>query len=1020
MANVFRYAVLSSCLAVLLHLIPISGFGAPGSATEPDCLRDGTTPPTIAVTPVYGPYSPTSQLPLQTTQSNGIHSRAHIATGSPYQVLDWLENGKVDGAILSPFSLKLVELELTDHFDDQFMIFDSWIFDDRPLNSYIYMLRYWHSGTWQDSPWSHFLNSLSSVQKGSEPIYVPSHLSAGLAVLVSELRRWKRDDISRPELEQKIWRRFVERLRFRLTGTAELSVKEPDRSYFEITEINTNSYLDCDSGEVYCLSRVGVQDYLVLRNYLKIKPHCKAMTSVERKKHFAQWNYDLSSQRIKSLPQPLRSFFASNYRLRAIGFERQRNYRFTLEELWTILSDHDSETESDSLALILSGGGVKGAYQTVLVDHLYKAGYLQNTLAPSRNSISNIPGTLTVNYIIGTSGGALLGVFASAIDRIGDRSLVRLIWGRQTDGNEGEYIDSQYIFPLFDLPRYASWLVTMYVFWVVCWFALHVFRFRKYNPRLSRSSSDEDAQRKRVSWVSYPWTVMLLASPWIVKFVNGEAGLEHVPAVAGMFFSVYLLIGIYTDNRLIFGSGSGSTKALERRVGFVFVVGIVLTFFPLLFGEESQYRSVFHVLHPLLGGITLATLTTCIGLLLISVCMYFAAAPNAEKIGHRHLADAALTLFSVPVGVYFLLIVFDITTFELAPEFWTWLIGLAAGVSIAVFMAARWSLSPSPVRKSVAGGLDFLLDRHPGRIFGFATRRVSRLLLFAFFAWAYWNAVNAPALYGNESAKRYFEDIVAKIIMDDECGFGFEAPFVMSATSLDRRREVYFFVYPSEAREREETRDSVAPNWREVDSDPRWIEIGPVVSTDELRSVAFASGSPFPVFPMTKVLAPARRENCGPADTLKHDSDSIPEGEWLIDGGYAHNVPMDAARQLGATRLLTISASPLHPEAEKITSSAQIVNFGAMIRGLRNLFPYFFSRSQVEDSLGTEGVLVAALSPDIGDVEWPMLVDFRDTVVDTVIGVAKENINNNRRIGTIESWGPPFCLVSGKKAPCDS
>ena len=81
--------------------------------------------------------------------------------------------------------------------------------------------------------------------------------------------------------------------------------------------------------------------------------------------------------------------------------------------------------------------------------------------------------------------------------------------------------------------------------------------------------------------------------------------------------------------------------------------------------------------------------------------------------------------------------------------------------------------------------------------------------------------------------------------------------------------------------------------WSSIASDSRWFVLRRANGKD-LRDTAFASGSPFPVFA---------------AHTLNVSALRTPEN--LIDGGFAHNRPLEAARVLGASKVLVINSSPL-------------------------------------------------------------------------------------------------------------
>ena len=70
-----------------------------------------------------------------------------------------------------------------------------------------------------------------------------------------------------------------------------------------------------------------------------------------------------------------------------------------------------AEREPAELALVLPGGGVKAAYQATLIERLYREGLLRSARADARADERG--GPLDVDYVVGTSGGALLGFFAA-------------------------------------------------------------------------------------------------------------------------------------------------------------------------------------------------------------------------------------------------------------------------------------------------------------------------------------------------------------------------------------------------------------------------------------------------------------------------------------------------------------------------------------------------------------------------------------------------------------------------------
>ena len=126
--------------------------------------------------------------------------------------------------------------------------------------------------------------------------------------------------------------------------------------------------------------------------------------------------------------------------------------------------------------------------------------------------------------------------------------------------------------------------------------------------------------------------------------------------------------------------------------------------------------------------------------------------------------------------------------------------------------------------------------------------------------------------------------------------------------------------------------------------------------------------------------------------------------EHLIDGGFAHNRPLDAARVLGATKVLVINSSPLQAGRRSARCQAPIFRVGELACNLPKLVPYLWDRSQIEDILSTKNMLVVSIYPTADGGGWPLLTDFRGEVVEQLIHAA--DVDMERRVGVVESWGP--------------
>jgi predicted acylesterase/phospholipase RssA len=217
--------------------------------------------------------------------------------------------------------------------------------------------------------------------------------------------------------------------------------------------------------------------------------------------------------------------------------------------------------------------------------------------------------------------------------------------------------------------------------------------------------------------------------------------------------------------------------------------------------------------------------------------------------------------------------------------------------------------------------------------------------------------------------------------------FPLAVPYVVTATSLEKNQERYF-LFVRDGEQRESLGDEI---WFNIASDGRWLTVREYSGKD-LRAAAFASGSPFPVFSSHQVELAQLRIN-----------------EQLIDGGFAHNRPLDAARMLGASKVLVLNSSPLEAASNGSCGPAAWIKVGELSCNVPKLLPYLWSRSQVEDSLSSARMLVASIYPTADDEAeqgaWPMLTDFRGAVVDRMIAAADHDLLG--RVATIESWGAP-------------
>jgi hypothetical protein len=166
----------------------------------------------------------------------------------------------------------------------------------------------------------------------------------------------------------------------------------------------------------------------------------------------------------------------------------------------------------------------------------------------------------------------------------------------------------------------------------------------------------------------------------------------------------------------------------------------------------------------------------------------------------------------------------------------------------------------------------------------------------------------------------------------------------------------------------------------------RWFKFRGAVPAGALDGV-FASGSPFPAFPPHRTALP---NNCEVR---------------LVDGGYAHNIPLDAAQHAGARQVLIVNASP---EPDEIVAPTTIKSWilSQLVRETGRVLSFMWTRAQDLDQTASESLFVATLSPP-ADPEWPFLLDFRKSVRTHLADAAKHVLADDSRIGHVISWGVP-------------
>jgi len=130
----------------------------------------------------------------------------------------------------------------------------------------------------------------------------------------------------------------------------------------------------------------------------------------------------------------------------------------------------------------------------------------------------------------------------------------------------------------------------------------------------------------------------------------------------------------------------------------------------------------------------------------------------------------------------------------------------------------------------------------------------------------------------------------------------------------------------------------------------------------------------------------------------------------FIDGGYAHNTPIQAAQFLQARRVLIIHSAQRSRSDRKVRPTFTDHTVGALATGVAGIFPFLFERSQAIDEEVRSHMFVASLAPYAHNRRDPFLMDFRENTIRDMDEAARTDFKRHR-IGQVESWGLPTTLI---------
>ncbi len=496
------------------------------------------------------------------------------------------------------------------------------------------------------------------------------------------------------------------------------------------------------------------------------------------------------------------------------------------------------------------------------------------------------------------------------------------------------------------------------------------------------------------------------------------------------------------------------------------ILGIGFILIPTLF--YSSYKSYFSST-VFMAPIHWRTFWICIGFFAIYLAnfYYYKKGENYFQFTDWKALKAIGFLVAFIVLTYLIMCFVDLmiplSFFELSASFWIALSTTALFLAIAIYSFSfinvkTDSLFYKPLRYT-RENLKFLYSHHPAG--NLRTPRYIRIVLFFGLGWLWWNLIIGPGVYGNGQAKYFFNGKVNQFVQTfidlsptqekdesnenpsnkDECDpyqnicetpgdLKLNTLFAVPANVLSKQEERYFLFKPENGNTTLNNGDIEYNNG--VHRDERWR----FPNKKYMTSLVFSSGSPFPIFPphygfYNKNIKKSKTIDCSKSKMEKvkisSEIEKKCEHEWLVDGGFAHNIPIEAARDLGVKQALVINSSPPDPIKGDCRGKDQMlflkkisfikdnngkdspVNcfWGELIRSSPRILPFLFEKSQGVDQAAQGDMMIAELAPRTENLDWPYLWDFRKVQVKYLQEQATKHLQLNARIGRILHWGLP-------------
>jgi hypothetical protein len=527
---------------------------------------------------------------------------------------------------------------------------------------------------------------------------------------------------------------------------------------------------------------------------------------------------------------------------------------------------------------------------------------------------------------------------------------------------------------------------------------------------------------------------MLAVFPLLALWLEPTLRLiESLPVFLTGFLLLFLIGGVW----MVAVAEKGPALAGRRRWVVYYAALAGATVFLLgLCRPDSLSRGLGLIdafFEPSRLGAPTGAFLVCIGAVVAfgaGIAWVVAASPRYELCERRVVTSGVLVVLGHVIVVYAALLALGWSwargpsLLELTGGFWAWLGALGLGTALVLVSFGVAGRRNRPWLPRLQDCLRHLCSHHPNG--AVLSRRFLRMLALSGFGLVWWNLVLAPAFYGNRYAVDVLDlslDSFDRRYVEVHGGgdpYLLTANFVAPANVLERDGTRYFVVVPPAGSCPSLPRTG-GPGaiWYLYHSDTgpldhaghggcRSLDLRTIEDREFLKHVIFASGSPFPIFP-------------GKVTTLPPPDDGR---KRLVDGGYSNDTPVEAALILGADQVLIVQSSHPLGHAKGSGPLRRLLAFagtlpGPLVEDLGRLPGYLFERSQQVDRQSRRNLFVVTLAPRRSERNWPSLSDFRGATVERMRRTAAADLEQGRRIGFVESWGPPRFQLSVTVPPTE-